>query len=67
MGKILVLGAGQGQIPVIEACLAEGFAVVAVDRAQTPPGASLAGVLGFLGLCMAVAWWIFRTGYRLRT
>jgi ABC-2 type transport system permease protein len=30
-------------------------------------GLSLAMTLGFLGLCLAAAWWIFRTGYRLKT
>jgi ABC-2 type transport system permease protein len=28
---------------------------------------SLAAMLGFLTLCLAVVWWIFRTGYRLKT
>jgi ABC-2 type transport system permease protein len=27
---------------------------------------SLAMTLLFLGLCLAVVWWIFRTGYRLK-
>jgi len=29
-------------------------------------GASVAMILVFLGLCVAVVWWIFRTGYRLK-
>ncbi|WP_339710890.1 ABC transporter permease [uncultured Sphingosinicella sp.] len=28
---------------------------------------SLAAMLGFLTLCLAVVWWIFRTGYRLKS
>ncbi|MEW6332576.1 MAG: sugar ABC transporter permease, partial [Pseudomonadota bacterium] len=28
---------------------------------------SLGMTLGFLALCMIVVWWIFRTGYRLKT
>jgi ABC-2 type transport system permease protein len=30
-------------------------------------GLSLAMTLVFLGLCLATVWWIFRTGYRLKT
>jgi ABC-2 type transport system permease protein len=30
-------------------------------------GVSIAAILGFLALCLALVWWIFRTGYRLRT
>ena len=30
-------------------------------------GVSLAMTLVFLGLCLAIVWWIFRTGYRLKT
>lgn len=29
-------------------------------------GASVAFVLGFMALCLAVLWWMFRTGYRLK-
>jgi ABC-2 type transport system permease protein len=28
---------------------------------------SVAAILFFLVLCLAVVWWIFRTGYRLKT
>ncbi|MBB4632769.1 ABC transporter permease [Sphingosinicella soli] len=28
---------------------------------------SLAAMFGFLALCLAVVWWIFRTGYRLKS
>jgi ABC-2 type transport system permease protein len=29
-------------------------------------GISMAAILGFLALCLAVVWWIFRTGWKLR-
>jgi ABC-2 type transport system permease protein len=29
-------------------------------------GISIAATLGFMALCLATIWWIFRTGYRLR-
>ncbi len=29
-------------------------------------GLSIAAIIGFLVLCLAVVWWIFRTGYRLK-
>jgi len=28
---------------------------------------SLGATLGFLLLCLAIVWWIFRTGYRLKS
>jgi ABC-2 type transport system permease protein len=28
---------------------------------------SLAMTLGFLALCLAAVWWIFKTGWKLRT
>jgi ABC-2 type transport system permease protein len=28
---------------------------------------SIGMTLAFLAICMAVVWWIFRTGYRLKT
>jgi len=30
-------------------------------------GVSLVMVLGFLAVCLTVVWWIFRTGYRLKS
>jgi ABC-2 type transport system permease protein len=30
-------------------------------------GVSVAMTLVFLGLCLVMVWWIFRTGYRLKT
>ena len=29
-------------------------------------GLSLTMTLGFLALCLAIVWWMFRTGYRLK-
>ncbi len=29
-------------------------------------GLSIAAIIGFLVLCLAVVWWVFRTGYRLK-
>jgi len=34
--------------------------------ADVPVGWSLAATLGFLGACLVIVWWIFRTGYRLK-
>jgi len=30
-------------------------------------GISLAMILGFLALCMTAVWWIFKTGYKLKS
>jgi ABC-2 type transport system permease protein len=30
-------------------------------------GVSVAALLGFLALCFGVVWWMFRTGYRLKS
>lgn len=30
-------------------------------------GISLAAILGFLALCLVIVWWIFRTGWKLRS
>ncbi|HSO07433.1 MAG TPA: ABC transporter permease [Pelomicrobium sp.] len=35
--------------------------------ADVAVGVSLAMTLGFLALCLALVWWIFRTGYRLKS
>jgi ABC-2 type transport system permease protein len=31
-----------------------------------PVALSLVAILGFMALCLAVIWWIFRTGWRLK-
>jgi ABC-2 type transport system permease protein len=30
-------------------------------------GLSLAMTAGFMALCLAVVWWVFKTGYKLKT
>jgi ABC-2 type transport system permease protein len=47
--------------------LISGFRWSFYGVADVPVGISLAATLGFLGLCLATVWWIFRTGYRLKT
>lgn len=47
--------------------LVSGFRWSFYDLADVSIGASLAMVLVFLALAMAVVWWIFRTGYRLKS
>ena len=34
--------------------------------ADVEVGISLAAILGFLGACLAIVWWIFRSGWRLK-
>ena len=31
------------------------------------PGVSLAMIVGFLAVCMTAIWWVFKTGYKLKT
>ena len=47
--------------------LIEGFRWSFYGTADIGVGISLAATLGFLLICLAVVWWIFRTGYRLKT
>lgn len=47
--------------------LVSGFRWSFFGTADVPIAASLAAILGFTGLCLAVVWWIFRTGYRIRS
>jgi ABC-2 type transport system permease protein len=47
--------------------LISGFRWSFYGVADVPVGLSLAATLGFLGLCLATVWWMFKTGYRLRT
>ena len=35
--------------------------------ADVPVAASLIAITGFAALCLGIVWWIFRTGYRLKT
>jgi len=47
--------------------LVSGFRWAFFGLADVSPGVSLTAILGFTGLCMGVVWWIFRTGWRLKT
>ena len=47
--------------------LISGFRWSFYGQADVAVGISLAMTLLFLGLCLAVIWWIFRTGYRLKS
>jgi ABC-2 type transport system permease protein len=46
--------------------LISGFRWSFYGVADVGVGLSLGMTLGFLGLCLAIVWWIFRTGYRIR-
>ena len=47
--------------------LINGFRWSFFEVADLSVGISLAITLGFLAVCLAVIWWIFKTGYRLKT
>jgi ABC-2 type transport system permease protein len=47
--------------------LISGFRWSFYGSSDVGVGASLAATLGFLLLCLAAVWWIFKTGYRLKT
>ncbi len=46
--------------------LISGFRWSFYGQADVSIGLSLAMTLGFLGVCAAIVWWIFKTGYRLK-
>jgi ABC-2 type transport system permease protein len=46
--------------------LISGFRWAFFEQADVPVGLSLLAIGGFTAICMAVIWWIFRTGWRLR-
>jgi ABC-2 type transport system permease protein len=46
--------------------LVSGFRWSFYEIADVNVGLSAAATLGFLALCLAAVWWIFRTGYRLK-
>jgi ABC-2 type transport system permease protein len=46
--------------------LISGFRWSFFETADVSVGLSLAMTLLFLGVCLAVTWWIFKTGYRLK-
>lgn len=47
--------------------LISGFRWSFFGMADVPIGVSLLAIAGFTGLCMAAIWWIFRTGWRIRS
>jgi ABC-2 type transport system permease protein len=47
--------------------LIEGFRWSFYGTADIGVGISLGATLGFFLLCLAIVWWMFRTGYRLKT
>jgi ABC-2 type transport system permease protein len=47
--------------------LVSGFRWSFYEISDVNVGVSFAMTLGFLGLCLAAVWWIFKTGYRLKT
>jgi ABC-2 type transport system permease protein len=47
--------------------LVSGFRWSFYGISDVSVGVSLAMTLGFLGLCLVIVWWIFATGYRLKT
>jgi ABC-2 type transport system permease protein len=46
--------------------LISGFRWAFYENADVAIGLSLGMVIGFLAICLAVVWWIFKTGFRLR-
>ena len=47
--------------------LVSGFRWSFFGLADVPVAASLAAITLFAGSCLAVVWWMFRTGYRLKS
>jgi len=47
--------------------LVSGFRWSFFGYADVPVALSLAAILGFTALCMAVVWWVFKTGYRIKS
>jgi ABC-2 type transport system permease protein len=47
--------------------LVSGFRWSFYEISDVNAAVALAATLGFLALCLAVVWWIFKTGYRLKT
>jgi len=46
--------------------LVSGFRWAFFGLADVPIGLSLVAIAGFTALCLAVVWWIFKTGWRIR-
>ena len=47
--------------------LISGFRWAFFGLADVPVGVSLAAITLFLGLCLGFVWWIFKTGWRIRS
>jgi len=47
--------------------LISGFRWAFFGVADVPVLWSLLAILGFTGMCMAVVWWVFKTGYRIKS
>jgi ABC-2 type transport system permease protein len=47
--------------------LVSGFRWSFFGVADVPVGLSLLAILGFTVICMGVVWWIFKTGYRIKS
>ena len=47
--------------------LISGFRWAFFGTSDVPIGLSLLAIAGFTTLCLAIVWWIFRTGWRIRT
>jgi ABC-2 type transport system permease protein len=47
--------------------LISGFRWSFYDIADVSPGISVATILGFLAVCLGAVWWVFRTGYKLKS
>ncbi|HXG78325.1 MAG TPA: ABC transporter permease, partial [Methyloceanibacter sp.] len=47
--------------------LVSGFRWSFYEIADVTPGISLVMIALFLALCLGVVWWIFKTGYRLKS
>ncbi len=47
--------------------LISGFRWSFFGQADVPVGLSLLAILGFTALCLGVVWWIFKTGYRIKS
>ena len=47
--------------------LVSGFRWSFFGTADVPVMASLVAIFVFAGLCLGIVWWMFRTGYRLKT
>ena len=46
--------------------LISGFRWAFFGMADVPVGISLLAIAAFTGLCLAIVWWIFKTGWRIR-